>query len=274
MTPAHYLPSEQTRRQRNVFQKEGLSTMEFWQLSFTLAFVSLTLLLSMWQKLALEKDLLIGTVRAAIQLIAVGYILETIFNLREWPYIIIMLVIMMTVAAQNAAKRGQGMPGIFWRVLVVIALAEIVSVGMMVELKIIQPTPQYIIPISGMMVGNSMVVSGLFLNRIQAEVNNRREEIQTALALGANSRQAIADILKNTVRSSMIPTIDSLKTVGLVQLPGMMTGLIVAGASPIQAVRYQLLIMYSITSTAAITSIALGFLVYKVFFNRAHQLIR
>jgi putative ABC transport system permease protein len=100
-----------------------------------------------------------------------------------------------------------------------------------------------------------------------------REEILVALSLGATSRQASERLTREAIRAGMIPIIDSMKTVGLVQLPGMMTGLIIAGTSPIEAVRYQLLIMFSFTAASALTSIILGFLVYPTLFTRAHQYI-
>ena len=105
-----------------------------------------------------------------------------------------------------------------------------------------------------------MVVSGLLLNRLQSETLSHKQEILTILSLGGTPKQAVFPYVKQSVRVSMIPTIDSTKTMGLVQLPGIMTGLIIAGADPIQAVRYQLLIVFSFLASAVMTSIVLGFL--------------
>ena len=237
----------------------------------TLIFVAFAIILSRWQKVGLEKDIVTGTIRAAIQLIAVGYILQTIFELRSWVLIIAMLSVMITVAVLNARKKGKGFPGISWRIAISISLTEILTMGLLISLKIIESTPQNIIPISGMIIGNGMVVSGLFLNRLQSEIDTRKEEIKVYLALGAASKQAISPVLRSTVKASILPTIDGLKTVGLVQLPGMMTGMIVAGADPIEAVRYQILIMYSFTSSAAITAIIMGMLTHGIIFTKAHQ---
>ncbi|KIY21752.1 MULTISPECIES: ABC transporter permease [Mesobacillus] len=242
-------------------------------LFFTLIFVAFAILLSFWQRIGLEKDIMIGTIRAAVQLIAVGYVLQFIFQLKSWSLIILMLAIMITVATLNARKKGKGLPGVSWRIAVAITSTEILTMGLLVGLKIIQTTPQYIIPISGMIIGNGMVVSGLFFNRLKSEMETRREEINVYLALGATSKQAVSSVMQNTVKASMLPTIDGMKTVGLVQLPGMMTGMIVAGANPIVAVRYQILIMYSFTSAAAITAILLGILTHRLLFTKAHQLI-
>lgn len=242
-------------------------------LFLTLVFVALAILLSAWQKIGLEKDILIGTVRAAIQLIAVGYVLQTIFELKSWAFIVIMITVMITVATLNARKKGKELRGIGRRIAIAITVTEILTIGLLLSLKVIEPTARYVIPISGMIIGNGMVVSGLFLNRLKAELDTRRDEIKVYLGLGATSKQAISHVMRNTVKASMLPTIDGMKTVGLVQLPGMMTGMIVAGADPIEAVRYQILIMYSFTSSAAITAIIMSLLTHGLLFTKAHQFI-
>ena len=140
--------------------------------------------------------------------------------------------------------------------------------GLLLGLQIIEPTPQYIIPLSGMTIGNAMVACGLYLTQLKRESETARGEIETLLSLGATERQAVQDVLKRSVKFSMIPTIDAMKTVGLVQLPGMMTGMIIAGADPIEAVRYQILIMFTFTSSSAITSMILSLLCYKKLFTK------
>lgn len=247
--------------------------MSTLSLFLTLVFVAFAILLSIWQKIGLEKDILIGTIRTAIQLIAVGYILQFIFELKSWTFITIMITVMITVATLNARKKGKGLPGIGLKIAMAITATEILTMGLLLSLKVIEPTPRYIIPISGMIVGNGMVVSGLFLNRLRAELDTKKEEIKVYLSLGATSKQAVSPVMRSAVKASMLPTIDGMKTVGLVQLPGMMTGMIVAGAAPIEAVRYQILIMYSFTSSAAITAIIMALLTHGLLFTKNHQLI-
>jgi putative ABC transport system permease protein len=145
--------------------------------------------------------------------------------------------------------------------------------GMLLGLHIIPFQPQYVIPISGMIIGNSMVASALTLNRIKAELENRREEIQVLLGLGATARQASGTSLQAAVKSAMIPTIDSMKTVGLVQLPGMMTGLIIGGATPVEAVKYQILVLFMLTTAVSLTAMTVGFFAYRKFFTERHQLV-
>jgi putative ABC transport system permease protein len=230
------------------------------------------MILSLRQKLGLEKDIAIGTIRAAIQLFAVGYVLDYIFRTNHPALILLILAVMITVAAENARKRGKGLAGVFWRIVIAITGTETVTMGLFLLLGLVKPEPQYIIPISGMIIGNAMVVCGLYLNNMRREVEASRGEIEALLSLGATVRQAVQDSLKRSVKASMIPSIDGMKTVGLVQLPGMMTGMIVAGASPLEAVRYQILIMFSFSASAALTSILLALISYRMWFTADSRL--
>ncbi|BCJ88319.1 ABC transporter permease [Effusibacillus dendaii] len=247
--------------------------MSLVALSLSLGFIVLALLLSLWLKLGLERDLVIATFRSAIQLLIVGYVLKAVFALQDPIFNLIMVMLMIGVATQNVVKRGKGLRGITWRILAALSLSEAVIQGFLIVFHIVPPTPQYVIPISGMIVGNSMIVAGLLLNRLQSEVATRKQEILLLLSLGGTPKQSIRHVLKEALRASMIPTIDSSKTIGLVQLPGMMTGQIIAGADPIQAVRYQLLIVFSLLAAAALTSIILGFLASPCLFNEHQQLV-
>ncbi|MDF2961850.1 MAG: iron export transporter permease subunit FetB [Paenibacillus sp.] len=241
-------------------------------LGFTLVFIVITVFISMWHKLALEKDILIGTVRSAVQLLLVGYVLQFVFNANHPVWLALILCIMITVAAWNASDRAKGLDGIRWRIILAIAITEVSTMGLLLVLGIIEPTPQYIIPVSGIIIGNAMIVSGLFLNQMKRELQTSRGEIETLLSLGATMRQAVQEPLKRSVKASMIPTIDGMKTMGLVQLPGMMTGMIVAGANPVEAVRYQVLIIFTIIAAAALSGMILSMISYKLWFTEGERL--
>jgi len=200
-------------------------------------------------------------------------VLLFVFRSQNPLFILLIILVMISVAVSNAARRGNGLQGAWWRIAAAIVVTEAVTMGLLLVLGIIAATPQNIIPLSGMIVNSSMVVCGLFLNQMKREVEASRGEIETLLALGSTVRQAVQEPLKRSVKASMIPTIDSMKTVGLVQLPGMMTGMIVAGANPVTAVRYQILIMFSMTSSAAITAILLSMLTYRLWFARDEYLL-
>lgn len=246
--------------------------MSLFTLSLTLGFVVIALGLSKWLRLGMEKDLIVATVRSTIQLLIVGYILNTVFSLRGPVFILLMIALMIAAATQNAKKRGKPLRGVGWRLLVAITLTEAITQSLLSVFHIVNATPRYVIPISGMIIGNSMIIAGLFLNRIKSEANTRRQEILVLLSLGATPKQAIRTVLKEAIRASLIPTIDSTKTMGLVQLPGMMTGQIIAGADPITAVRYQLLIVFTLLAAASLTSIVLGYLSAPMLFNEHQQL--
>ncbi|MBB3108619.1 putative ABC transport system permease protein [Paenibacillus phyllosphaerae] len=242
--------------------------MSNWALACTLVFVVVTILLSVQRKLGLEKEIAIGTVRAAVQLLLIGYVLHYVFDTRKPALIVLIVLLMITVASFNAGKRADRIPGIRLRIGLTLLVTESITMGLLLLLHIIEATPQYIIPVSGIIVGSSMIVSGLFLSQMNRELEAARGEIETLLTLGATPRQAIGHSVKRAIRSSMIPTFDGMKTVGLVQLPGMMTGMIVAGAEPIEAVRYQILIMFVLSSSAAVTAIMLGGISAKLWFTK------
>lgn len=242
--------------------------MTWLALGFTLLFIFITMLVSMWQKLGLEKDIAVGSIRAAIQLLAIGYVLHFIFQTDSIYYLVLMVLVMIIVASWNASQRGKNVKGIFWRIALSIVTMELFMMIFLLGLKIIEPTPQYIIPLSGMTIGNAMLVSSLFTSHIRRELEASKGQVETLLSLGATASQALQGVRKRAVKFSMIPMIDSLKTVGLVQLPGMMTGMIIAGADPVEAVRYQILILFAHAGSAAMTSMLLSVLYFRLLLTK------
>lgn len=248
--------------------------MNYWALSLTLIFVLIPLLLSKTLNLGLGRDMTVATIRSIIQLLAVGYVLKFVFDSESLLYIFLMVALMIIAATHNAQKKGAAIQGITWKIAVTLIFVEVLTQGILIGFNITPATAQYIIPISGMVIGNSMVLSILFLNRFTAEVEDHQDQTELILSLGGTPKQAIHRQLINSIKASMIPTIESQKTVGLVQLPGMMSGQIIAGADPIQAVQFQLLIMFLLLTTAAVTSVFLGYLSYPTLFNKRMQLLK
>ncbi|WP_077357678.1 ABC transporter permease [Virgibacillus halodenitrificans] len=248
--------------------------MSYLTLSITLIFVIIPLILSKTFKLGLERDTIIAAVRSIIQLLAVGYVLQFVFNAENAVYIVLMLLLMIGAATQNARKKGASIKGITWKLIVTFLFIEILTQSILLGLDITPPTAQYVIPISGMVIGNSMVLGILFLNRFTAEMETRQNQTELILSLGGTPKQAIHTQLITSIKASTIPTIESQKTIGLVQLPGMMSGQIIAGADPVQAVLFQLLILFLLLTTAVTTSIMLGYLSYPTLFNQRMQFLR
>lgn len=248
--------------------------MTFTSLALSLIFVLIPIILSKSLKLGLEKDTIVATIRSIVQLLAVGYILTFVFTAESYIFIVLMIMLMIGAATQNARKKGASIQGITWKLVVTFIFIELLTQGILLAFGIIPATAQYIIPISGMVIGNSMVLSILFLNRFTSEIEARQDQTELILALGGSPKQAVHTSLVASIKASLIPTIESQKTIGLVQLPGMMSGQIIAGADPVQAVQFQLLILFLLLTTAAVTSILLGFLSYPTLFNSRMQMIK
>lgn len=245
-------------------------------LALAFVFIAISWAVSYWQKLGIERDLLWGSVRAFVQLMAVGYILQAVFDLRRWYWVVLILFVMTGIAGYNAYLRQKNR----WPKLLVILFAAIGIGSILTILTVtglilrVKPwyLPQYIIPIAGMIIGNAMTGASLATNRLSAELTQHRLEIEAALALGATSRQAAAAYLREALKTAMIPTINSMMIVGIVQLPGMMTGQIIAGTPPAEAVRYQVMVVYMIAAATAVTCILTTLWSYREYFTVDHQL--
>ena len=133
--------------------------------------------------------------------------------------------------------------------------------------------PQYFIPLGGMVIGNSMNAIAIALERLLGDLRTNRKEVEMRLSLGADYKEASQEIVKNALKAGMIPSINSMMAVGMVFIPGMMTGQILAGADPVLAIRYQIVIMIMLVGSTAITSLLAIFLVRRLCFSPGHQLL-
>lgn len=239
----------------------------------SLILVVLAMLISRWQSLDLEKQMMVAVVRAFVQLTLIGFALTFIFDVDSPLMVLLIISIMVMIAGYTSGKRAAGVPHARPVALASISLGAALTLGLLVGLNVFEFTPQQIIPIAGMVIGNSMNVCSLVMKRIKEEINGRSLEIETALALGATRRQAANRYLKTALQSGMLPIVDSTKTVGIIQLPGAMTGMILAGAAPLEAVQLQMIVMYMLIGAAAFTGLGATFLSYRQFFTADHQLI-
>ncbi|MDJ1111071.1 MULTISPECIES: ABC transporter permease [Macrococcus] len=247
--------------------------MTLFQISLAFIFVIIPLVMSAVLKLGLEKDVIIAAVRSTIQLMIVGYILTFVFDGNHPIYMFLMILLMIVAATQNIIKKGQGIRGITWKIVLTLIVVEVLTIGILTGFRIIPFEPRYVIPISGMMIGNAMVLSLLFLNRFLSELDQNDEQIELILSLGGTPKQAIHRVLMTSIKNSMIPTIESTKTMGLVQLPGMMSGQIIGGADPLVAAQLQLIIIFLLMTAATLSSVLVGFLSYPTLFNEREQYI-
>ncbi len=251
-------------------------SLNYFDLLLAVTLILIPLVISFQSKLGIERELLIATVRTFIQLMIIGYILKYIFNLNKWYFILLMIFIMTLVAGYNAVKRQRiTIPGLYPLITFAIFLGAATSMFTLIFLILrVSPwyEPQYLIPISGMMLGNSMNSAALAVDRLVSEAKNRHLEIEAALALGASPIKAINPLLREAARAAMMPTINSMMIVGIVQLPGLMTGQIIGGVAPEQSVRYQVTIMYMLAASVTISCITILYLLYHRLFTKEEQL--
>ncbi|MFT8313003.1 MAG: iron export ABC transporter permease subunit FetB [Clostridium sp.] len=235
--------------------------------------VLISLFFAYFQKLKLEKEIIISVIRAVIQLVAVGYLLNYIFGFKSPIFTTFLLVFMTFNAAYNAAKRGKGVKNGVLIAFISISVGTISTLVILVLSGVIKYEAYQIIPIGGMIISNAMVALGLSFKQMSSSFKNKREEVETKLSLGADVLPSSIEIIRDSVKTGMLPTIDSTKTLGIVSLPGMMTGLILAGTSPVNAIKYQIIVAFMLLSTTAISSFIACYMCYKNFFNKRKQLI-
>ena len=237
-----------------------------------LSLVAGAVVISRYQRLDLERDIAIAVVRSFVQLAAIGYAIDLIFGLENLLYVVLLLAGMVAFASWTSAGRGEGVSRAFPVSAIAIGVAAASTLGILLALQIIPPTAQYLIPLGGMVVGNSMNAASLTLARIRDDVKARRLEIEASLALGATSRQAISPVLKAALQNAMTPLIDATKTTGIIFLPGAMAGMIIGGADPLEAVRLQIVVLYMLLGSVSVAAILVGLLSYRSFFTPRHQL--
>ena len=223
------------------------------EVAATLVLVGLAVAVSFWRKADLEKDIGIAVARSAIQLTAIGYV-------------------MVVFGAFTAQQRAKLVPHAFWPLLVALAIAGATTLGLVVALGIFKAQPRYLVPVGGMVIGNAMTAAAVTLNRLGEDMTDHAREVEATLALGATSTQAAAPIVRRSLRSGMITLIDSTKTTGLIFFPGTMVGMLLAGASPTDAVRLQLILLWTLLGSVALAGLIAVTLAYRNFFTPAHQL--
>jgi putative ABC transport system permease protein len=244
---------------------------------FSLGAVAIVAVVSVSYRLTLEKNLAIGAIRTFIQLIAVGYVLEWVFGLDRWYAVLIMITIMTLIAGYQGARRVTGPVGknvLYATGAIMVSSSAIIFFTFAVVIRV-EPwyKPHYLIPVSGMVINGAMNGVSVGMSALKTGVESNRERIEAALSLGAMGRLAISPLVKSSVRTALIPTVNGLMTAGIVQLPGMMSGQIIAGADPKQAVLYQIVIYY-ILAAANCLAVILGLRFYsRSFFNKAEQFV-
>jgi putative ABC transport system permease protein len=235
-------------------------------------------LFSFRMELGLAGQLIVAAIRTSLQLFLVGLVLKVVFASINPLWIGAMALIMLAAAAREVMARqkrrfrgwwgfGMGAGALFISSFAITVFALVAVIG-------VHPwyTPQYAIPLLGMMLGNTMTGIALGLDRLTESVWERRGVVEARLMLGHTWSQAIAEIRRASARSAMIPTINSMAAAGIVSLPGMMTGQILAGNPPLEAVKYQILIMFIISAGTGLGAMIAVWVGSRRLFDDRHRL--
>lgn len=246
------------------------------QLAMATLLILVNVGISVWFRLGLAKSLLVASARMAVQLILVGFILQSVFELKT-PLPVIGIGLVMSALAGIAAVRrtGRRFIGVYRdSMITILASAFVVTGAGVIGIIDVSPwyAPQYTIPLLGMVLGNTLSGVSLALDRFMEGVARETAIIENDLALGATRWEAAHPLIRTSLRTGMIPTVNAMMVMGVVSLPGMMTGQLLAGAAPADAVRYQIVIMFMIAAGTAMGTLGVILLAFRRLFNDQHQL--
>ncbi|HMJ95702.1 MAG TPA: iron export ABC transporter permease subunit FetB [Thermoleophilaceae bacterium] len=242
------------------------------EVAASLALIAVAIAVSFWRRAELEQDIAVAVLRSFIQLTAVGYVIQAIFDTDSLWLVVALLAGMVAFGTWTARGRASGVPEVTGPILLALAVAAAVTLGLVVGLGVFKAEPRYLVPVGGMVIGNSMTAVAVTLNRLADEMHDGRRQIEAMLALGATSQQAARAIVARSLRSGMIPLVDSTKTTGIVFFPGTMVGMLVAGAEPVDAVRLQMVLLWVLLGAVALAGLIAVSFGYRGFFTDAHQL--
>jgi putative ABC transport system permease protein len=254
----------------------GAITLEPTDLAIASALVLAAGTVSVALRLDLEKKLAVAAARTVVQLLAIGYVLSWLFALTGWLPVVVMAGVMIFAAGRAAVSRSKRtFPGVYTMAYVTLLFTGVATTLTVTGAVIgVAPwyRPQYVVPLLGMVLGNCLTGISLCLDSLLAALTEQRALVETDLALGATKWEAARDALREGTRRGMIPILNSMMVVGIVALPGMMTGQILEGADPLEAVKYQIVVMFMIAAGTALGCMLMALLCFRRLFNERHQL--
>lgn len=209
--------------------------------------------------------------RGLVQVIAAGAVIGVLLA-AHLAWAIVVLVGMIGVAGWISYKRGAAIPGVFRTSVVSIGFGSGLVILAMTASGVIESTMRDLIVIGSMIIANAMQTNSLALDRYTGELASNRAEIEAMLSVGASPRQAIREYVSTSVYASLIPILDSIKSLGIVKIPGLMAGMIIAGANPIYAAQYQFVVMLMLFAAGGVTVVANTILISRRVFTEAKQL--
>ena len=233
-------------------------SLSVWDVAAVSVFVLMNGLLSLWLSLGIERQLFVAMARMVVQLSAVGAVLTFLFSVTTLPWTLAMALVMVLFASREIVARQKRRLSGWWgyglgTATMTLAAATLTLVAL---LGTLQPdpwyAPRYAIPLFGMILGNAMTGISLGLDTLTTAAVRERSAIEARIALGATRFEALRPAMQEAVRRGLMPMINAMAAAGVVSLPGMMTGQILAGIPPAEAVRYQLLIMFLISGSTGL----------------------
>ena len=249
--------------------------VDLWGLAASTLLVLLAVALSARARLGLGTELVWAAVRAAVQLLLVGVALAAVIDPgRPLALSFLWIAAMLLFAADVARRRAPQVPGMFALALVGFAVTLAVTLGLVFGMGVFPLEGRTLVPIAGLVVGNSMNATVLAARRVVEEMADRRLEVEARLALGQTGRAAARPHLRRALRTALTPQIETTKAVGIVFLPGAMTGLILAGVDPVDAVMVQAVVMYLILGSTATSTTAVTIGLTRRLFTADHRLVR
>lgn len=230
--------------------------------------------ISIKEKLHIAKELIVASIRAVIQLVILGFILLFIFDLNSpWILILFVLVIIVNASWNTIGRASKIMHNVFWISFIAIFIGTALPLIVIVAAGAIKFTGNELIPIAGMLANNGLIAINLAYQNLDRSFVREYGTIECKLSLGASPKLASKSAVQESIKLAIVPTIDSVKTYGLVSIPGMMSGLIISGVDPLQAIKFQLLVVFIHTTATIMSALIATYLSYKQFFNNRDQLI-
>src|SRR5882724_9021603 len=247
------------------------------QLGFAQALVAalsalVVIVLARRRGIHLESETVIAMVRGLVQIIAVGSILVILLRAPRWTSGIL-LAAMIVAAGATSARRAKGIPEAFRVSAWAIAFGAGSIIALMTSLGVIDTAITSLVPVGSMLIANAMNTNSLALNRFRSDVLSHIGEIETALALGAEARNSVSPYVQASFEASLIPAIDSLRSLGIVWIPGLMAGMLLSGARPVYAAIYQFVVLAMIFAASGLTSLTSTMLIRGRVFSPAEQLL-
>jgi len=225
-----------------------------------------------WSGIRLQRETIVALVRGISQIIIVGVLLTFVLGKAQWLSTFVLLG-MMLAGAVIAAQRTKHIPGVMQVTLRAILLGSGLVIGIMVILGVIDTTVATLIPVGSMLIANAMNTTALALDRFRAEVEAHTGQIEAGLALGAAPNVVIAPYVHAAVQASLIPSVNNLRSLGIVWIPGVMAGMVLAGSNPIVAAIYQFVVVAMLFATAGTTALLCTLFVRSHAFSPAAQLV-